>query len=303
MSVMETTAGIRRATPHPREMDWANLPLPKTWPDLDWSSPRSLVRLLLHPLRRRRRVSIPNDLWGKDAIPGYVLQEFHNLPNGNYSTFLTRGYLSGFDLSMLGRMTGVRSLLAAHLRHCESVLDLGCGGGATAAAVQASGVGDAWGLDPSPYLLRHAARDHPGIRFVHGVMEDLPFPDARFDGVSVCFAFHEMPPARIRMALKEISRVLKPGGLLLVAEPSPAQFQSSFVSMVRNYGWRGGYFSLLVRFIHEPYLAKWHGFPLAEEAGKAGLRVVMETDASPVKWWRFDRCFDREVKQGAGAKG
>ena len=130
-------------------------------------------------------------------------------------------------------------------------------------------------------------------------MEDLPFPDARFDGVSVCFAFHEMPPARVRKALQEISRVLRPGGLLLVAEPSPVQFRSSFAQMVRNYGWRGGYFRLLVRLVHEPYLAKWHGFRLVEEAEEASLRAVMETDASPVKWWRFERSVDPR----ADAKG
>jgi len=300
MNGMKPSAGTGSRELHPRELDWANVPLPKTWPDLDWSSPRSLLRLLLHPLRRRRRVSIPNDLWGKETIPGYVLQEFHNLPNGNYSNFLTRGYISGFDLSMLGLMREVRSNLATNLQGCRSVLDLGCGGGATGAAIQAGGVGDVWGLDPSPYLLRHAAQDHPGIRFVHGVMEDLPFPDSRFDGVCVCFAFHEMPPARIRMALREIARVLKPGGLLVVAEPSPVQFRSSFVSMVRNYGWRGGYYRTLVRLVHEPYLEKWHRFPLADEAGEAGLRVTAETDASPVRWWRLERAEQVTRAESAG---
>ena len=32
---------------------------------------------------------------GKDTIPAYVLQEFHNLPNGNYSNSLMRGYIAG----------------------------------------------------------------------------------------------------------------------------------------------------------------------------------------------------------------
>lgn len=289
MSWAESSADPSRSAPHPRQPDWANLPLPKTWPDFGWSNPRSLVRLLMHPLRRRRRVSLPDDLWGKETIPAYVRQEFHNVPNGYYSNSLTRGYISGFDASMLGQMHTVRRDLAAQLARGQSVLDLGCGGGATAAAIHAAGVGDVWGLDPSPYLLRHAAQDHPAIRFVHGVMEDIPFPDARFDGVSVCFAFHEMPPARIREALQEISRVLRPGGILVVAEPSPVQFRSSFAVMVRNYGWRGGYFRLLARLVHEPYLEKWHGFPLVAEAAESALQLVTETDAPPIKSWRFVR--------------
>jgi ubiquinone/menaquinone biosynthesis C-methylase UbiE len=274
----------------PHAIDWANVSLPDTWPDqLNLKNPVSLARLLTHLFRKRQKVIIPSDLPGVEAIPQYALQEFHHLPNGNYSHVLMRGYITGFDLSMLGHMQRVRQRIAEHLAHCHSVLDLGCAGGTTAAAIQAKGVADVWGLDPSPYLLRYAAQHYPQIRFVQGAMEKLPFPNQRFDGMSACFVFHEVPPFYIRQALEEISRVLKLGGLLVIAEPSPVQLRDSFLSMIKKYGWKGGYFQLLASFLHEPFVDAWHKFTLADEAAKTALQILEENDGMPVKCWLLQR--------------
>jgi ubiquinone/menaquinone biosynthesis C-methylase UbiE len=278
------------AVEHTQDVDWANLMLPETWPDqLDFRNPLSIARLLTYLFRKRQKVVIPKDLPGVEGIPEYVLQEFHNLPNGNYSDVLTRGYIFGFDASMLGQMRRVRDRIAERLASCRSVLDLGCASGKTAAAIHTTGVSDVWGLDPSPYLLRHAARDYPHIRFVQGVMEKLPFPNQRFDGVSACFVFHEVPPFYIRQALGEISRVLKPGGILVIAEPSPIQLRHSFFAMLKQYGWKGGYFQLLARVVHEPFVEAWHKFALADEIVQRALIMLEEDDGMPVKCWLLRR--------------
>jgi ubiquinone/menaquinone biosynthesis C-methylase UbiE len=120
-------------------------------------------------------------------------------------------------------------------------------------------------------------------------MEKLPFPNQRFDGMSACFVFHEVPPYYIRRALEEISRVLKLGGLLVIAEPSPIQLRDSFFAMIKKYGWQGGYFQLLARFVHEPFVEAWHKFPLADEAAKRALQIVEEADGMPVKCWLLQR--------------
>ena len=275
---------------HPQAIDWANLLLPETWPDsLNWRNPASIARIVVHLFRKRQRVVLPRALPGAEEIPTYALEEFHHVPNGNYSHVLTKGYITGFDISMLGHMQRVRERIAEQLAPCQSVLDLGCGGGTTAAAIRAKGVADVWGLDPSPYLLRYAAQDYPNVRFIQGVMEKLPFPNQRFDGMSACFVFHEVPPCYIRRALKEIARVLMPGGVLVIAEPSPIQLRNSFCAMIKKYGWKGGYFQLLARFVHEPFVEAWHQFALADEAARRALQIVEEVDQMPVKCWLLRR--------------
>ena len=237
-----------------------------------------MARVLTHVFGKRQKVVIPRDLPGVEGIREYVLQEFHNLPNGNYSDVLTRGYITGFDASMLGQMRRVRDHIAERLASCHSVLDLGCASGKTAAAIHANGVTDVWGLDPSPYLLRHAARDYPHIRFAHGVMEKLPFPNQRFDGVSACFVFHEVPPLYIRQALGEISRVLKPDGILVIAEPSPIQLRHSFFSMLKEYGWKGGYFHLLARTYTNRLSRHGMNSLAADETAKRALMMLEEDE-------------------------
>src|SRR5262249_39465900 len=159
--------------------------------------------------RRRARVELPGGLPLAAEIPRYALQEFHNLPNGNYSNRLTHGYAIGFDCVMLGRMRPARRRMASALAGCRAVLDVGCGGGASTEALVAEGIPEVWGLDLSPYLLRCADARVPGARFVQGVAEHTGFRDERFDGIACCFVFHELPPRAADRALAELARIAR----------------------------------------------------------------------------------------------
>ncbi len=81
-------------------------------------------------------MSIPDNLPGKDLIPPYVLQEFHNLPNGNYSNKLAPGYIAGFDLWMLGTMHKARQNVVNRFKYNDAILDVGCGGGKLSGALK-----------------------------------------------------------------------------------------------------------------------------------------------------------------------
>src|ERR1051325_3311282 len=112
-------------------VDWANAPLPDAWPD------RMRLQRGAHPLRialsmrhgRAGRVVLPEGLPGATVLPKYLLQEFHNLPNGNYSKSVTRGYARAFDLLMLGTLQAARAEIAERLRGAQRALDIGSGAG------------------------------------------------------------------------------------------------------------------------------------------------------------------------------
>ena len=109
----------------------------------------------------------------------------------------------------------------------DRVLDVGCSGGylARLLAAAAGPSGSVTGLDPSEAAIAHARRRAPaGAAFVTGVAQDLSaFPDGSFDLVTSTLALHHVPARRRQDAFREMYRVTRPGGRLLVADFDPSR--------------------------------------------------------------------------------
>lgn len=106
---------------------------------------------------------------------------------------------------------------AANIQPGDRVLDVACGTGVLAQAA-ASCVGDGGavaGLDADPGMLAVAAGLAPAIEWRQGLAELLPYPDQSFDAV-IC-QFGLMFFSDRQQALREMLRVLAPGGRLAVA--------------------------------------------------------------------------------------
>ena len=99
----------------------------------------------------------------------------------------------------------------------ESVLDVACGTGVLACAAldRVGPRGIVVGLDPNADMLSVAGRNSTRVEWREGRAESLPFPDGSFDAVVSQFGlmFFEDRPA----ALREMMRVLRPGGRMAVA--------------------------------------------------------------------------------------
>lgn len=267
-------------------IDWAQQALPDAWPDrLDLRKPWNLARFLKAIVwDKPSPVRLPSGLVGAERIPRYILQEFHNLPNGNYSKKVTRGYAKGFDLMMLGQLHRARAELAQRIGPVSRALDIGCGAGHTAGALARAGVQEVWGLDPSPYLLQYAASLYPEVRFCQGVAEQLHFPDASFDAASACFVFHEIPPRYGDQALTELQRILRPGATLALIEPDALHMRGNIADVWRNLGLRGLYFKLMARRVHEPFVDSWHKRDKRAWLAEHGFELLEDRQGCPYQF-------------------
>jgi len=109
------------------------------------------------------------------------------------------------------------------LRTGDSVLDIGCGAGVDTliAAVMVGTSGRAAGVDLVPEMVGRArenlaAAGLGNVTFDEASGEKLPFADDTFDAVISNGVFNLLPDKR--QALKEVHRVLKPGGRMMIAD-------------------------------------------------------------------------------------
>ena len=106
----------------------------------------------------------------------------------------------------------------------ESVLDVGCGTGtlAIAAKRRVGAAGSVRGIDASPEMIaraqQKATRAKLEVAFETARAETLPFSDGQFDVVLSTVMLHHLRRAAREQCVREIRRVLKPGGRLLVVD-------------------------------------------------------------------------------------
>jgi demethylmenaquinone methyltransferase/2-methoxy-6-polyprenyl-1,4-benzoquinol methylase len=103
----------------------------------------------------------------------------------------------------------------AVVRKGDRVLDAACGTGDLAIADSKAGAGKVTGLDFSEAMLARARRK-ADLEWVQGDMLALPFADATFDAATVGFGARNV--ADLELALRELRRVLRPGGRLAILE-------------------------------------------------------------------------------------
>jgi len=103
----------------------------------------------------------------------------------------------------------------------DRVLDAACGTGDFAVADHRAGALEVTGLDFSPRMLERARRKAPGLRFVEGDMLALPFDDGSFDAATVGFGVRNV--SDLELGLRELRRVLRPGGRLAILEITQAR--------------------------------------------------------------------------------
>jgi ubiquinone/menaquinone biosynthesis C-methylase UbiE len=155
-----------------------------------------------------------------------LLQHPSSRPSGHGITLGTPRFYDWSALVVFGgtRKRSYRRLLAASgAQPSDRVLDIGCGPGYFARMLtDAVGpTGSVVGIDAAPEMIEYASRKArflPNCRFQSGGAEALDFPDATFDVVVSSLMMHHMPDELRLQAVREMRRVLRAGGTLLLAD-------------------------------------------------------------------------------------
>jgi ubiquinone/menaquinone biosynthesis C-methylase UbiE len=99
----------------------------------------------------------------------------------------------------------------------NSILDIGTGSGDFIEVLQdVFPQAQITGVDPDTESLEEAIKKYPGVSFGEMRAEILEFADNSFDLASISMALHHLPD--IQTSLKEMLRVVKPGGWIIVNE-------------------------------------------------------------------------------------
>ncbi len=110
---------------------------------------------------------------------------------------------------------------AAHLpaRRPLMIIDLGCGVGRLTPALADAFGGPVVGVEPADRMRAIAETNaaHPAVRYIRGEAAAMPLPDQSADAVLMFLSLHHVPDRAA--AAREIARVLKPGGRLLIRSP------------------------------------------------------------------------------------
>jgi ubiquinone/menaquinone biosynthesis C-methylase UbiE len=135
-----------------------------------------------------------------------------------------------------------RLLALAAVDAGESVLDIGCGTGtlAIAAAVRVALHGSVFAIDASPEMIararRKAAKARVQVTFELAPAEQLPFSDGRFDVVLSTLMLHHLPHKTRQQCAREVRRVLKPGGRVLVVDFGQPQARHGLLAHFHRHG-------------------------------------------------------------------
>ena len=249
----------------------------KVLPDLIADLPRTRLRI-----QEDRFDEVPAG--AQERYPRYYARNFHFQTDGYLGHTSARLYdlqvemlFGGTADAMRRRMIPpvVEAARASSIRlpnRPPRILDVACGTGRLlsmlgAALPQASFTG----VDLSPHYISHTRRALPESLDVSLLVENgeaLPFEDGRFDAVTCLYLFHELPRDVGQRVLAELSRVVRPGGLVVLGDSVQLRDAPELEMELLAFPMR----------FHEPYYLGYIQDDLAMRAREAGLSV--ESDAA-----------------------
>lgn len=202
-------------------------------------------------------------------------QPTHHESNRAFYDRISQAYDTIADASERpARLTGLHALA---VKPGERVLEVGCGTGnelLDLAELVGAG-GKVYGIDISPGMLAVAhqklsLKPQPAaVELRVGDARQLPYEDASIDAVYCSFTLELFPTDDMATVLKEIRRVLKPGGRLGVVSMAIVPVGGHASALENTYVWMHRHF---------PHVVDCRPIDAAAALEGAGFRVTSRTD-------------------------
>lgn len=237
----------------------------------------------------RRGAEVRSANADQGRYPAYYLQNFHFQSGGWLTRESAELYDTQVEVLFAGAADAMRRIALGALSETMKgrdqrqvrVLDMACGNGRFMSqmlhAFPRLGV---TGLDMSPAYAdaaRARLRRWRQAEVIVGAAESAPFAEASFDAITCIYLFHELPPRVRREVAREIARLLKPGGRLILADSLQTGDTPDLDRMLEYFP---------VGF-HEPYYASYQQEDLGALFGEAGLTLDATRHAFLTKILRF----------------
>lgn len=240
---------------------------------------RELPRLIADAPRvvRRMRHGDFRDIPAVDnrRFPPYYRRTFHWQTDGYFSEFSAEVYELGVELLFRGTADVMRRQIIPPITRLVRaagpdlrVLDVGCGTGRTLHQLARTHPKlRLHGTDLSPAYIRLARKRLDDIAELTLAVENaerLPWADATFDAVTSVYMFHELPRNARRNVVREMFRVVRPGGLVVIEDSAQLADSPEL----------GGVLQGFPEEFHEPFYADYLEDDLAGVLAGAGFTAV-----------------------------
>jgi ubiquinone/menaquinone biosynthesis C-methylase UbiE len=212
----------------------------------------------------------------KDRFPPYYRRTFHWQTDGYFSEHSAEIYELGVELLFRGTADVMRrqvippiTRLVREMGGAEKVklLDIGCGTGRTLHQIARTHPKmRLHGADLSPAYIKLARKrlldlDEVSLAVENG--EALPWADETFDVVTSTYMFHELPRNARRNVVREMFRVLRPGGLVVIEDSAQISESPQLDGVLQNFP----------REFHEPFYEDYLADDLATILAGCGFSV------------------------------
>ena len=264
-------------------------------PWLDWATRYPLIWLDLPSTWQRRKErntrDIPSGVNTK-IYPEYYLQNFHHQTDGYLSDHSASLYDLQVEILFNGTADSMRRRILAPLKRglnkfsnlpkeSVKILDVATGTGRTLKQIRSSlPMVELLGLDLSSSYLKKASKylnsgTEEITQLIKENAENMPFPEKSMHGITCVYLLHEMPREARQNVINECLRVLKPGGVFILADSVQLDDSPQFEEVLENFH----------KVFHEPYYRDYIIDDISERIKEAGFDFVSSQSYFMTRIW------------------